>query len=82
MNRVGQNKGIFFSLTREFLLAWSIANGLNLAENAGWSMVNRGYVMVKIKSTYKGILFSPSPIPYHSPSMVNGNSENKVRLLV
>ena len=38
--------------------------------------------MVKIKSTYKGILFSPSPIPHHSPSMVNGHSENKIRLFL
>ena len=35
--------------------------------------------MVKVKSTYRGILFSPSPIPHHSPSMVNGDSENKIR---
>ena len=35
--------------------------------------------MVKIKSTYKGVLFSPSPIPHHSSSMVNGHSENKIR---
>ena len=35
--------------------------------------------MVKIKFNYKGILFSPSTIPHHSPSMVNEHSENKVR---
>ena len=29
--------------------------------------------------TYKGSLFSPSLFTHHSPSMVNGDSENKIR---